>query len=278
MGRRVVAIVIAVLLAGAGTAAVFWYIRGQDARAAAGRDPVTVFVASKRIPAGTSGAKIRDDGGFARKTVFPRATVPQGSGGAFSAINGGLENLVLTADVQEGQMLLASMFGQPSQVSGGLAIPDKMLAVSASVHADGAVANYVKPGSKVAIFYTFTLAEGKGRVPAGDKLTRDHQYNQATRLLLAHVEVIAVGLSEHGGSTSSGDGNGDTSKSGGSATSNNNTLDPGRVNLAITVAVTQDDATRLVHAATLGDLYLALLSDTSEVAPGPGVDNGTLFP
>jgi pilus assembly protein CpaB len=45
----------------------------------------------------------------------------------------------------------------------------------------------------------------------------------------------------------------------------------------ITVAVDQADAQRLIHVAQTGRLYFALLTGTSKIAPGSGVDNhGTL--
>jgi pilus assembly protein CpaB len=45
----------------------------------------------------------------------------------------------------------------------------------------------------------------------------------------------------------------------------------------ITVAVNQKQAEQLIHATQTGSLYLALLSDTSKVAPSLGVDNNSLF-
>jgi pilus assembly protein CpaB len=45
-----------------------------------------------------------------------------------------------------------------------------------------------------------------------------------------------------------------------------------------TLAVDQDDAVRLVHAAQTGSIYLGLLGDTTKVAPSPGVDYDNLWP
>jgi pilus assembly protein CpaB len=45
----------------------------------------------------------------------------------------------------------------------------------------------------------------------------------------------------------------------------------------LTVAVTQEDAERLVHSTQTGELYFGLLSSTSQTGPGTGVSNTTLF-
>lgn len=45
----------------------------------------------------------------------------------------------------------------------------------------------------------------------------------------------------------------------------------------VTVAVTDEEATRLVHALRTSSLYLALVTDDSDVNPGGGVDNHSLF-
>ena len=89
--------------------------------------------------------------------------------------------------------MLRGAFDSPTVHSGGLTIPDGMLAVSVSMRVPAQVGGYVQPGTDVAVFDTFNLAEGKGRVPAGDGLASSHDYNQATRLLLPKVQVLAIG-------------------------------------------------------------------------------------
>jgi pilus assembly protein CpaB len=45
----------------------------------------------------------------------------------------------------------------------------------------------------------------------------------------------------------------------------------------VTVAVTQNDAEKLIHGAQTGILYFALLTDSSDVKPGAGINGNTLF-
>ncbi|OJF11357.1 RcpC/CpaB family pilus assembly protein, partial [Couchioplanes caeruleus] len=189
MKRRLLAVLVAAVLAGVGCLAVVAYVRGADQRALAGREAVWVLVSTRRIPAGTTAAGIRG-GGYTEKVAMPAGTVP---GTALGEVDAKLDGLVLTADLLPSQLLLRGMFAEPSQVTGGLAVPDGKLAVSVQVTAAARVAGYVRPGSRVAVFTTFTMREGRGRVPAGDGLSSGHEYNQATRMLLPRVEVIAVG-------------------------------------------------------------------------------------
>jgi pilus assembly protein CpaB len=151
--------------------------------------------------------------------------------------------------------------------TGGLKIPAGKVAVSVSVSGSQRVAGYAQAGSKVAVFDTFNVAEGHGRTPAGDGLQKQHQYNQATRLVLSSVEVLAVGPQGSGASAGS-------PKSGALAADTGNSSSD---QVLVTVAVGQADAEKLVHAAQTGAVYLALLTDTSRTSPGDGVDNRTIF-
>ena len=70
MKRSLIAALVAVVLAGIGCAAVLLYVRGAEQRALAGKDAVNVAIATKRIPAGTTGTRIRD-GGYYEVVAMP---------------------------------------------------------------------------------------------------------------------------------------------------------------------------------------------------------------
>jgi pilus assembly protein CpaB len=260
MKRSALAAFVAVLLAVVGCAAVVLYVRGADKRALAGQRAVTVLAVHKLIPAGTTGQQIRD-GGYTESVTVPASTVPVD---ALSTVDGDLLKLAVTSDQQPRQLLLRGAFDNPTVHSGGLAVPDGMLAVSVSMRVPAQVAGYVQPGSSVAVFDTFNVAEGKGRVPAGDGLSSSHEYDQATRLLLPKVEVLAVA----GRTTPAPVASGSPSSSS-SATETTDVL--------VTLAVNQDQAQRLVLATQSGALYLALLGNGADVRPGDGIDNYSLF-
>lgn len=258
MKRSALAAFVAIALAVVGCAAVLLYVRGADKRALAGQRAVTVLAVHKLIPAGTTGKQIRD-GGYTEAVTVPASTVPAD---ALSTVDTNLLDLAVTSDQQPRQLLLRGAFDSPTVHSGGLAVPDGMLAVSVSMRVPAQVAGYVQPGSSVAVFDTFNVAEGKGRVPAGDGLASSHEYDQATRLLLPKVQVLAVA-----GRTAPAPA---PSASSGSSTDTTDVL--------VTLAVNQDQAQRLVLATQSGALYLALLGNGADVRPGDGVDNYNLFP
>ncbi|HYN96338.1 MAG TPA: RcpC/CpaB family pilus assembly protein [Pilimelia sp.] len=266
MTRRILAVLAAVALAAVGCLAVVAYVRGADQRAVAGRAAVWVLVATKRIPAGTTAARVRT-GGYTERVAMPAATVPRD---ALGAVDPALDELAVTADVQARQLLLRGIFGEPTRISGGLALPEGKLAVSVEMAAAGRVAGYVRPGSTVAVMNTFTMQEGKGRIPAGDGLSPRHDYNHATRVLLPRIEVIGVGERGTTGAATAGEAQASTAAAAPAG--------KGGVTLLVTFAATQEEAERLVHATQTGTLYLALLDDTARIEPGPGVDNNTLFP
>src|SRR5437016_1236867 len=126
MKRSVIAILAASLLAVVGCGAVLLYVRAADARAVSGQQAVTVLLATKEIPAGTSGAKIRT-GGLVEAVPMPRAAVPPD---ALSSLDSSLDRMVLTADLQPRQLLMRGAFSEATKLSSGLAIPEGKLAVT----------------------------------------------------------------------------------------------------------------------------------------------------
>ncbi|HEY8453509.1 MAG: Flp pilus assembly protein CpaB [Micromonosporaceae bacterium] len=263
MTRRILGVFLAVVLAAAGTAAVLAYVNAARNQVAEGQKAVKVLIAAERIPAGTSGASLQERG-LVEEVVMPALSVPDG---ALSEVPPELQDLVVTSDLQPSQLLLRGMFGPPTRLSGGLQVPEGMLAVSVAIDVDKQVAGFVRPGSQVAIFNTYESAgDDEEEQPGQGPRTR-------TRLLLPRVEVLAVGVYNSGAvTTATGDGDGD---GGGQAATAGGSSGSG---LILTVSVDQRDAERLIHATRTGQLYLALLTDSSEVKPGPGVDIRNLFP
>jgi len=243
MTRRILGVLLAIVLAVMGTTAVLLYVSRAKNSVAAGQTAVKVLIATQRIPAGTSGESIKTKA-LAEEIVMPAATVPADT---LTAIASELDKLVLTHDVQPRQLLLKGMFGASTKLSGGVALPEKMLALSIKTAVEEEVGGFVRPGSQVAIFVTLEPDAGK----------------RITKLLLPRVETLAVGAYGQDAVTSSqGDNEKDKNK--------------GTVTLLVTLAVSQADAEKLIHAVRIGELYLALLTDSSEVRLGSGVDASVL--
>lgn len=240
MTRRILAIFIAIALAALGTAGGVYLVVTADQRAQARlANPVEVLIANRAIPAGTTGQRVRT---MVRIEKLPAEFVPDD---ALSAISDDLEDQVVTSTIAAGQILLRANFGSRSQVASVLPVPEGKMAVTVATGAPEQVAGYVQPGAQVAIFLTYDVVDKQGRRTGIER----------TRLLLPRVDVLATGTYD----PSDGDRTARTTTRGGS--------------LMVTVAVTQQEAERLIQGLSHGTLYLGLLSDSTEVRTGSGVDN-----
>jgi len=238
MGRRTVLLIVAALIAALGTGMVFLYVRGADNRAEANQQPVQVLKAVAQINPGETMAAAQSAGKIQVGTV-PRAQVLSGAVNSVS----GLENKVALSTIYPNEQIITAKFGSSGEQS-NLTIPDGDVAISVSLSDTGRVAGFVNPGANVAIF------------------TADPR-DQATRLLLPTVQVIAVGTTTVVSTTS-------TDPSGAQTTEQ-------LPKTLFTLAVNQDDAERIIYASKKSDLTFALLNDKSKVKSGPGVSDSNLF-
>jgi pilus assembly protein CpaB len=268
MTRRIIGVFLAIILALVGTLSVVFYVQRLKNTVAAGQEGVHVLVARSRIPAGTSGARIRSQNLFT-EVVMPKSAIPSDT---LSELSVDLDKLVVTSDVQEDQLLLKGMFGQAGKFSGGLDIPDGMMAVSVAVLEPADVAQYVRPGSQIAIFAVGKLADPQFKQTTGED-------NHFTEVILPRVTVLAIGSYGNNGQTASQAQDSAPVAGGNGTTSPNNALHANTLTINVTVSVNQGDATRLIHFSGGSDLYLALLTDTSNVQPGqPLTDRNALIP
>lgn len=258
MKRSVLVLGLAAILAVVGVVSTLYYVRQADARALAGKRAVTVLIADQGVPAGTT-ARSAEAAGLFRVERMPAESVPAD---ALDQITSDVAPLVAGADIQPGQLVLRSMFSAEKPASNGLPIPAGKVAVTVEVGATQQVAGYVRAGSKVAVFDTYTQADNR-ETPTGDGLPKQRKDIQITRLLVPEVEVLAVGPASVAAQ------NGEESTSDGAAEAASSVL--------LTVAVEQAEAERLILRANTGLLHLALLTDDSRIVPGAGVDTHSLF-
>ncbi len=244
-----------------GTAAVFSYVSRVEDKALAGAEVVDVLVATERIPAGTS-ASAAVKGKLVQLSSMPRRAVPEGALAAADDVG----TRTLVSDVFAGEVLLKAKFADQTARTGQLLIPKDKIAVSVELGDPQRVAGFVVPGSEVAIFATVdkasvsaaatTRQDGDGaRVDV--EAQADEEY---TELLLPRISVIAVGPS--------------TLRPQAEKSDEKEKTVPKTV---LTVAVSQEEAERVVHSTQTGELYLGLLNTESKTGPGTGVSNTTLF-
>ncbi|HYK68965.1 MAG TPA: RcpC/CpaB family pilus assembly protein [Streptosporangiaceae bacterium] len=251
MTRRIVTIAAAVLLAVLGAVGVLDYVHQADQRALAGMHAVNAYVATAQIPSGTSAATAVREGLLVRQQ-FPASSVPDD---AVRSITPTLSGLVLTSGLASGQMLLNPMLGVSVQTSSALPIPAGMVAVTLQFCVQQAVGNYITPGSQVAVFNTFVNGTRKSATGACSQ-AGSGTANQSiqTRIVMSKVLVLAVGEGTATPPSST------TTTADAPATSSAGST-PGTIYL--TLAVSQEDAERLIELGQGGSPYLALLTSSS---------------
>jgi pilus assembly protein CpaB len=254
MTRRILTVAIALVLAVLGAVGVLDYVHQADQRALAGMRAVTAYVARAQIPSGTSAGTALQEGLLVTQQ-FPATSVPTD---AVRSISPATAGLVLTSGLASGQLLLSPMLGTSVQTAAALPVPPGMVAVTLQFCVQQAVANYVTPGSQVAVFNTFVNAKNATLTCTADTVNSPHTgLGVHTRLVLPKVLVLAVG---EGTATSpsatalAADGPGTTSSS--SAGSSPSTI-------YLTMAVSQVDAERLIELGVAGSPYLALVTSAS---------------
>jgi pilus assembly protein CpaB len=202
-----------------------------------------VLVADKVIPAGTTADQAQVDNLIKLKSI-DEDDVAESAIGNLEAIAG----QVAVTTIYPGQQMLTTLWGESVETQSPIGtLPENMIATSYEFTDTGRVAGFVSPGSKVAVFLNSTSAGGKD-----DELT--------TRVLLPNVQVLAV-----------------------ANVTSSPPADPTKANpealsrALVTVALTQEDTEKMQLAKDLGTLTLALRTEQSEVAAGPGLNAGDLF-
>ena len=246
MQSRVLAILIAVVLALVATAALVVYVNGADRRAISDQRPVMVFVAKETIKAGTSGLDARNTG-LIDQIPVPKKNVVDGYVRSVTQ----LRDRFAAVDIVKGEQLLLSRWVGAEDIGGRrlLQIPEDTQAVSIGVDLIRQVAGFVTPGDKVSMVVT---------------MPRDGV--DTTQFLLQNVQVLAVGATAL---TRSSQGSGGRVNQG-----------KGSQNLtAVTLAIKKDDVENVVHAAVDGDIYLTLMPPNAQPAGrSKGVNDGNVIP
>jgi len=245
MRGRVVAVLVAVALAVAATAALVAYAGGADRRAIANQQPVLVYVARARIAAGTSGEDAQNRG-LIERTELPRRAVASGAVRSLEQLGG----RVAAVDIVPGEQLLAARWVGKGEALGGrlLSIPEGHQAVSIALDPTRQVSGFVTPGDRVSVVVSLSL-------PRGGRSQR------TSRFLLQDVQVLAVGATAQPNPVAQ----------------EGRRVGQGRSQSlsAVTLAVQPADVERVVFAAENGSLYLSLLPPGQRPVPTRGrtIDN-----
>jgi pilus assembly protein CpaB len=252
MARRSVLLLVAALIALAGTAMIVLYVQGIDARATKDQELIEVLVATETIETGESVAEAQEAGKIDTAEIR-RADVVDGSLSSTSSIS----DLVAIGAIYPGEQLIAKKFGSLGDTQ-TLVIPDDMMAVSVELTDFERVAGFVNPGNEVAVFAT--ALDPMRLLPDG----KEQRLGSYTRIVLTRSLVLGVGTTSVTSRTTQGEDGG------------TETEEVARTILSI--AVTQEQAEKLFQADRTSELNFALLTDDSASADNEGAYLRDVYP
>jgi pilus assembly protein CpaB len=235
MGKRsnlIVTLGLAVFIVGA--AATYLVVRNSDnsTSTATGANRVSVLVAAKSIPAGTTGAAAVN-GGMVKAKSIDAAAKPANALTDSSQLAG----KTVTLGVSEGAILTSDQFQSAQTRIGTLTIPDGKTALALAMANVPGVAGFAGAGDHINI-YGVVKPNDDPKNPQG-----------AAHLILQNTEVLNV----NGTTLAAAQGQ------------------PGGAGLVYLVAVSPTEAEHLIYLASLESLYFTLVSkDSTPVGPTPG--------
>ena len=238
---NIVAIVFA-LIAGV---VVFAYTSAADRRALQGQEPRDVVVSTGVVPLGTTLGQALTDG-LVELTRVPAKSLPVGAVTSVTAAN---RDLYALAAVPAGQVLLEANFGPELPQVGGLRVQAGELALTVELNDPARVADFLNPGSEIAIFATSEVLNlGTGATIS------------TTRIIVSPATVLAIGSTTNTSEEPA-----------------DQTPEAAERKALVTVSVTQAEAERIVHAVQTGKLYLGLLGEGTVVVSPPVITNQSLY-
>lgn len=147
MNRRVIAAVLAIVLAAVGGVLLVSYVSGAEQRAMAGLDPVSVLVVAEPITEGTPAEEL---GELVTTEVIPATAVGPGAVSGLDELAG----QVAITDLQPGEQLLASRFTDPESLAtdAEVEVPEDMHQLSVLLDSQRVLGGNLTPGTTVGVF------------------------------------------------------------------------------------------------------------------------------
>jgi pilus assembly protein CpaB len=178
--------------------------------------------------------------------------------GALTQVTDENASLLAVTDIPPGQYVLAASFGDTPQGQKLIQVPAGKLAVSVALSDPARVGSFVTPGSFLTIFATHPL-------PA--KGATEQSPGMATSVLLDNVQVIGLGATPlQGGATQATGADQDAAAAEAQGAS-----------FLVTLAVTPEQAAKLVHAVNQYTLYAGLRGGEVKVDPRLQTTDQTVF-
>jgi pilus assembly protein CpaB len=243
MGKRVIGIVAAVLLAAVGTLSLVGYVRGAESRALAGQETVEVLVLEQEVPEDTPAEDLA--------TLVSRERIPA-KVRAIDSVDDltALEGMVTSVNLVPGEQLVSSRFATPAQLAEAaeVDVPEGLQKVTVSLEPQRAVGGTVRPGDVVGVLASFVWDDD----PKNTTKMNDQQ------VLVTNVQVEQLpGTPEEGAEDAPA-----LAPTGG---------------LLITLAVDVEQAERIVFAAEHGTVWLTAQDDDTDQDGSVVRDPGNIY-
>ena len=224
------------------------YANGADQRAVAAAQPKTVFVSAQAVPAGTT---LNDSiaGGLIVETTLPAKSVPAGS---LTAVTEENKNLLALSEIAPGEYIQSARFGTTPQGSQAIRVPNGQIAMSLTLSDPARVGTFVAPGSHIVLYDTVAGATATGGAAP---------VQSGTHVLFEDVLVIAIGATALTPAQPQGE-----------ATAAQN-----QAGTLVTLALTPEQAPRLVHALQSGNLYAGLRGSDVKIDTALVVTEANVF-
>ena len=248
---KTLAVILALLLAGAATFAIFTYVQGIEQRAFEDAELVDVLVAQDTIPAGLT-AEAASEAGLIDSSTAPRVNVPEGALTSLDEVAG----LVTEDRILAEEIIVRGRWVDPAETTGAFEIPEGFEAISVAVDVPPGVAGFVRAGDSVSLIAT---VQDPGDTVTDEEGTVTEEAGEVrSQYLLQNMSVLAVGQRV----TTEEDEDG---------------VQESAAQVLLTLALEPEDAERLVFAINNAGLYFTLLPEDAEPVETPGRTLADLF-
>jgi pilus assembly protein CpaB len=226
MRTRIIAVIAAAVLAAIGAVVLVVAVRSADQASTAGQQLTPVLVVMQQVPAGTPSDRLGDR--VAVQQIPARYVAADAVAGLDE-----LDGLVAAVTLQPGEQVLGSRFASSVDLASSgvhIAVPEGLQEVSVAVDLQRIAGGAIGPGDRVGVFASFD----RGAVPQSDG-------KPVTGQLFDQVLVTAL--------ASTVDRDADQAQAQGL--------------VLVTLALTADDAAKLVGAAEFGHIWMTAQNDAT---------------
>lgn len=231
MKRRIVGVIAAIALAGAGTFVLVAYVGAAEDRALAGERTVDVYVAARAIERGTPAGEIE---GLVEQERVPAKVRAE------DAVTdlGALGERVASSTISPGEQITSARFIETSDLDelGQASVPDGMLQLTLALEPERAVGGLIQPGSNVAVVASFDSGGGgEDEEAAGSDDSASHIITHKALVTTVQQSTVAVDSEDQNQA-------------------------PGG-NVYVTLALTAPQVEQVVYTAEFGSVWLAFQPD-----------------